>query len=608
MASADAKDDPATAAKTAADADDSLFLSQTEPYRSDEKDVKDETAITLDRPASATSSTTTHTSDVHIGGSAPMPSGPAPENEDVVTDAPRQDIADVEKQAAAAEVVPPPYSIHSTWTKRWIVLGASLGAFISPLTGQIYLPALNEIASYFHITDGQVNLTVTTYMIFQGVTPMFLGGMADGIGRRPTFLLCFFIFIVANIGLALCRNYASLLVVRMIQSAGSASTVALCQAVVADIVSSAERGQYIGITIIPIVFAPSLGPVLGGVLSEYLGWRAIFWFLAIMGAVLGLGLAFFLPETCRKIVGDGSIQPHPFHRTGHQLIKEAMARRKAKNNNGAQDDTASTTPSTAPPPLRMQVPNLLLSIQLALQKNIGLLLLHSSLLFAGFYAIATNLPSSLEAYGLSELEIGLCYLPIAAGSIIAAFAVGPAINKNYRRHAAKLGMPIDKSRQQDLTNFPIEKARLETGLPLYYLSAATMLCWGWVIQKHAHLAVLCVLLFLNGVGMIGFQNAASALLVDITPGRAGAAVAANNLIRCLIGAVATAVINPMIAAMGTGWAFFLIGALYVATSPGIFLLMFKGIVWRRQEREKVERRQQRREERKAQKEAAEAGR
>ncbi|CAK7237031.1 hypothetical protein SCUCBS95973_009809 [Sporothrix curviconia] len=562
---------------------------------------KVETAADAARPASHPSSDGDNDVESPSEDVEPPSEDVEPPSEDVVSDPQGDDTT----PAPAADAVPPRYSIHSTWTKRWIVLGASLGAFISPLTGQIYLPALNALAAYFRITDGQVNLTVTTYMIFQGVTPMFLGGMADGIGRRPTFLLCFVIFIAANIGLALCRNYVSLLVVRMVQSAGSASTVALCQAVVADIVSSAERGQYIGITIIPIVFAPSLGPVLGGVLSEYLGWRAIFWFLAIVGAVLGLGLAMFLPETCRKIVGDGSIRPHPFHRTGHQLLQEALHKRRNKK---AASDTASTATASAVsrPPLKMQVPNLLLSVQLAAQKNIFLLLLYSSLLFAGFYAIATDLPTSLVLYGLSELEIGLCYLPIALGSVVAAFAVGPVINKNYRRHAAKLGIPVDKSRQQNLAQFPIEKARLETGLPLYYLSAAIMLCWGWALQQHAPLAVLCILLFLNGVGMIGFQNAANALLVDITPGRAGAAVAANNLTRCLIGAVATAVINPMINAMGIGWAFFLIGAIYVATSPGIFLLMFRGIAWRRQEQEKAARRKQRRDEKKSKKEDAAA--
>ncbi len=502
----------------------------------------------------------------------------------------------------------PPYSVHSTWAKRGIVLGASLGAFISPLTGQIYLPALNAIAQDLHITASQVNLTITTYMVFQGITPMLLGGLADGIGRRPTFLVCFVIYVAANIGLALSRNYASLLVVRCVQSAGSASTVALCQAVVADIVSSVERGSYIGITIIPIVFGPSLGPVLGGVLSEYLGWRAIFWFLAILGAVLGLGLALFLPETCRKIVGDGSVQPHPFHRTPFRLLLEWRRRKRAG------PAAADADADAVRPPLRMHVPNPLLSVRLACQKNIGLLLLYSSLLFAGFYAVATVLPSSLAAapYGLSEMQIGLCYLPVAAGSIVASFAVGPALNRNYRRLALRHGLiradeaPAAKGgagpRQHDLSHFPIETARLQAGLPLYALSTAIMLAWGWAVQRQVHLAVLCVLLFLNGVGMIGFQNAANTLLIDITPGRAGAAVAANNLTRCLVGAVATAVINPMVRGMGgPGWAFFVIGALYAATAPGIFLLMARGVAWRQAERVAEDRRRAKREAKKANK-------
>ncbi len=95
------------------------------------------------------------------------------------------------------------------------------------------------------------------------------------------------------------------------------------------------------------------------------------------------------------------------------------------------------------------------------------------------------------------------YLPTAGGSILAAFIVGPTINWRYKHHSLKLGIPVDKTRQQDLTNFPIEKARLEVAIPLLYLTAATTIAWGFVLQRHAHLAVLCVLLFLNGAGMIG---------------------------------------------------------------------------------------------------------
>ena len=399
---------------------------------------------------------------------------------------------------------PPRYSIYSKWQKSLIVLGASVAAFISPLTGQIYLPALTVISSDLNITSSQVNLTITTYMIFQGITPMFVGGFADGAGRRPAYVICFVVYIAANIGLALSPNYASLLVLRCLQSAGSSTTVALCQAVVADIVSSAERGQYIGITIIPIVFGPSLGPVLGGILSQYLGWRSIFWFLAIISAVIFILLLLFLPETCRTIVGDGSIRPHPFHMTLLQIIQEYRAKRKARKQGDGLNRTLSQTSSTPRQPLKIKVPNLLNSLKMVMQKEIGLLLVYSSLVFVGFYAIAIAMPPQLEAaYGLNPLQVGLMYLPTAGGSILAAFIVGPAINSRYKYHATQMGIPVDRTRQPDLTNFPIEKARLEVGIPLLYLTAATTIAWGFALQHNAHLAVLCILLFFNGAGMIG---------------------------------------------------------------------------------------------------------
>jgi MFS family permease len=82
-------------------------------------------------------------------------------------------------------------------------------------------------------------------------------------------VICFTIYIIADIALALQKNYVALLILRMLQSAGSSGTVAIANAVVADVATSAERGLYIGITSLTGILAPSLGPILGGVISQY---------------------------------------------------------------------------------------------------------------------------------------------------------------------------------------------------------------------------------------------------------------------------------------------------------------------------------------------------
>lgn len=466
-----------------------------------------------------------------------------------------------------------------------MVLGAAGTAFFSPLTAQIYLPALTEVAKDLNVTSSQINLTITTYMIFQGITPMFIGSLADSGGRRPAYLVCFVIYIGANIGLALAPNYGALLGLRCIQSAGSSSTVALCTAVVADLVTSAERGQYIGFTVVPAVLAPALGPVIGGLLSQYLGWRSIFWFLTIFSGVAIVIIIMFFPETCRHIVGDGSIYPPPMYRSVWQILKR---RRKIKASGSGQDCETSST-ATVEKKFKFKPPNILGSLLMLFEKETALLLWTSSIVFAGFYCIASAMPTLFSSrYGYDEIKVGLMYLPLAGGSVGAASIVGPLINWNYKRHCAKLGIPYDRSRQQDLSEFSLERARLEIGLPLLAVGGASLIGWGWAMHAVVHVAVLCVISVILGIGMIGYSNTTNVLLVDLHPGKAGTATAANNLTRCLVGAGASAAIVPMIDAMGVGGAFTLVGGLYFVCFAPILAIMVWGMKWRAELRAKVE--------------------
>ncbi|KAI2781749.1 MFS general substrate transporter [Daldinia loculata] len=483
----------------------------------------------------------------------------------------------------------PNYSAFTEWEKRGIVLGAAIGAFFSPLTAQIYLPALTVLAQEFHVTTSQINLTVTTYMIFQGITPMFVGSLADSAGRRPAYFICFVIYICANIGCALAPSYPALLVLRMLQSAGSSTTVALCQAVVADIITSAERGHYVAYTSLPILLAPAIGPVIGGVLSQEVGWRYIFWILAILAAVVFIIHAFFLPETCREIVGDGSIRPHPAYRTFWQLCKDALRRRREHRNQQSSGAPLAHTPSRVSTKHSLHVKkfNVWKSITILLEKEMFLLLGYGGIVFTGFYCVATVMPTQLAAnYGFDEIKVGLMYLPMVGGSIAAAVVNGRLMNWNYRRHCKLQGVPFERSKQQDLSEFPIERARLEIGIPMLALCIACVIAWGWAFEYHAHVAVPCVLLFLLGWAVVGFSNTLNVLLVDVNVGSAGAATASNNLTRCLIGAAATAVIGPMINGVGIGWAFTILGFIYIAFSPMLFFILKYGVKWRKEKHER----------------------
>ncbi|KEY75030.1 hypothetical protein S7711_01367 [Stachybotrys chartarum IBT 7711] len=482
------------------------------------------------------------------------------------------------------------YSIYKPWQKRLIVAGTALCCFYNPLSAHMYMPALNQLAVDFHVTPAEINLTVTTYLIFQGLTPLLVSGFSDALGRRPGCIAGFVVFLSANISLALAHEYSHMLAIRCLQSAGSSTVMVLCQATVADIVTPAERGQYISITTIPMILGPSLGPVIGGALTRYFGWRSIFWFLTIGSGVNFILLLIFLPETCRKIVGDGSIRPPPSYRTLLQVLKYSWQDSKVP-----VASTASLEPPSASKEdesmLRFLTRNLFASARLFKDVELCLLLVCGGIVFSGVYAIATAAPNLFSTlYGFDDLEVGLMYLPMAGGSIVAVIVVGPSMNWNYRRHAKRLGLPVDRTKRADLANFPIERARLEIALPLLMVGVGVMCSWGWIMANQADIEEVCALVFVTGICLAGVNNVIQALIIDIWPDKPGAVLAAYNLTKCIMGAVASAVIDPMIRAMELGPAFTLMGGVYLLFVPISFFIMRNGIRWRGQRREKKERR------------------
>jgi MFS family permease len=124
---------------------------------------------------------------------------------------------------------------------------ATWAAFISPTSANIYFPALNPIRAELGVSTTLINLTLTSYMIFQGLAPTIFGDLADMAGRRPAYILAFTIYLGANIGLALQNSYRALFVLRCLQSTGSSGAIALGYGIVADLSTSSERGSFMGV-------------------------------------------------------------------------------------------------------------------------------------------------------------------------------------------------------------------------------------------------------------------------------------------------------------------------------------------------------------------------
>ncbi|KAH1274069.1 hypothetical protein KXW98_005621 [Aspergillus fumigatus] len=473
------------------------------------------------------------------------------------------------------------FSVFTNGQKRLIILAAALASSFSPFSANIYYPSLNSIAADLHVTSSQINLTITTYMICQGLAPSFMSSFADQAGRRPAYIVCFVIYIIGNIALALQHNYIALLALRAVQSCGSSGTVALASAVAADVITSAERGMYMGITSLGNILAPSLGPILGGFLSQYLGWQAIFWLLAFAAVTFFIPLVIFFPETCRTIVGDGSIPATGWNQSvWNRWHKQQTIATSNSDPEGTRDTCRDSHPRLQK--TNIAIPNPLSTISLLFQLPTGPLVLANGIVFASYYSVTAGIPSQFKAtYGLSDLGIGLSFIPAGLGSLLSATLNGLIVDWNYIRLRRKTGDIISKDQKQDHGAFPIERTRLQIGLPMTVAAALSVAWYGALIESKPPLNIALALVLLISFCITAAYNVMNVLIVDLYYTTPATAMAANNLVRCFLGAAATAVIHPMILKWGNRTTYLAVAGAMLSTvlimNTLISLILFTAI-------------------------------
>lgn len=171
------------------------------------------------------------------------------------------------------------------------------------LTLNMFLPALPHMAAEFAVSEAQMGIAVSGYMIAAGVLQLAIGPISDRVGRRPVVLVAVGGYVLASAGAALATSFLPFLICRLGQSLALAASVA-GMAALRDMYSTREAAGKMGTIAAAMAVAPMVGPTLGGVLETTLGWRAIFGLYAAVGAA-GLVLAWFdwgetLPENAER--------------------------------------------------------------------------------------------------------------------------------------------------------------------------------------------------------------------------------------------------------------------------------------------------------------------
>jgi multidrug resistance protein len=398
-------------------------------------------------------------------------------------------------------------------------------------------------------------------MLSMSIFPIWWSAFSEQYGRRSIYLISFALFIVFSIVSALSTNIAMLIVFRICAGGASASVQAVGAGTVADIWESFERGRAMGLFYLGPLLGPVVAPIIGGALTQELGWQACMWCLAIYGLIIFLLLLFLLPETlARRPKEDTPDEPLQLQRT--TTVQSAKIRTKKF---GAAVKHFLIEPLFVVKFLRF--PPVIITVFVA------------SIAFGALFVsnISIQQKFSQPPYEYGQLVIGLLYIAPGAGYFITSFFGGRWIDYIMIRAAKRANRYDERGK---LIYLPEDRMR-ENMWVAHLIYPLSLLAYGWSLRYGVHVAVPMVSLFFFGVASMLVFSTATTMLTEFVRKKSSAGVAINNLVRNILSCVGTVVAAPWIHAIDVGWVFTIICIFCMGAGfSGIWFLRRNASKWR----------------------------
>ncbi|MGG1679980.1 multidrug effflux MFS transporter [Neobacillus sp. NRS-1170] len=176
-----------------------------------------------------------------------------------------------------------------------IVLG-SLAAF-GPLSIDMYLPALPNIAKDFHTNASSVQLSLSFFVIGLASGQLLTGPISDVTGRRKPLLVGLMIYFIVSLLCVFSTSIWGLITLRLIQGFAGSAGIVISRAIVRDLYSGSELTKFFSLLALVNGLAPILAPIIGAQLLKAFPWQGVFIVLSIIGLVMFFVILFGIPET-----------------------------------------------------------------------------------------------------------------------------------------------------------------------------------------------------------------------------------------------------------------------------------------------------------------------
>ncbi|KID95027.1 MFS transporter, DHA1 family, multidrug resistance protein, partial [Metarhizium majus ARSEF 297] len=433
--------------------------------------------------------------------------------------------------------------------QRRIVALLALAAFTVTFNCISIFPVANTVIRDLNggnATRTDAVLVVTIWELGEAAGPLVIAPLSEMFGRYPVYVACHAVFFSGVVMSALAQNTTMFIAARAVAGMAVASNV-LNPAIIGDMFPSEQRGSAMSIVMLASLVGGNLGPLLGGVVSQTLGWRAVLRIGAVLAGICGLLFLICFRETYTRSLDEKRVGV-----PGVEAVDDA------------ESDVGLETSSSC------LLDAVLRPARLLLDSGVLVCLsLFGSVVFALFYVVSVTLPGVLEGvYGLSEAETGLAFLANGVGSFI-----GIMLSKMY----------LDK------TYIKLREANNGIGLPEYRLPVTiigavllplAVALYGWCAANQLPLMLLLLSVALMRLfPMLAFVPLMT-YIVDAFGLYSASAMSGVIVIRCLACVLLPLATVHMSQALGHGWGCTLLGAVCMMLALIPMAILRYGQHWR----------------------------
>ncbi|KAF8989037.1 vacuolar DHA amino acid exporter [Cyathus striatus] len=461
-----------------------------------------------------------------------------------------------------------------TWSrlrKNICLILISCAAMIAQLAANIQNPAMEEIKHDLNATNAQLSLSISLFLLLQGLVPLIWSVVSEFQGRRFVYLITLALFTAGSVVVALSKSIKLMIAFRCLQAAGSSAVSSLGSATLADMFDPVERGSKMGIYYTAPLLGPALGPVFGGILTSALGWRSIFWFLSILGGTSVFAFVLYFRDTFRKersLVYRDVVAKRLVQITRNLGSVKQVAEKESIEQ--AEDIEKQTTPSTfVDVKLTFRDVDPIKPIFRIVKQRHNVVILFASGLLAAFGFLATYASSRTlgSDYDLGPLYIGLVNLSYGAGCVISSLTSGWWSDRELKR-------------MKELNGETYAEMRLRTSVIGGTFLPAFILGLGWVSEEKVNVAAIAVMLFACGFFTTWMYTSTLAYIVDANVGCSSSATATNSAFRGLLSFIALETAVPLQDGLGDGATYSIWAGLMAVCELLILLVYLKGRGWR----------------------------